>query len=392
MSLRICRLGSVVVFALIAGSARAQSDAPDFGEPLAGLNERELARFEAGRAAFLERRTPEEGLGPVFNDRSCGACHNSPALGGGSPRLAIRFGASRGSEFEPLEALGGSLLQERGIGAANGCRFRAEFVPEQADVVAGRRTTPLFGLGLVDALADETLRALAAEQRARTPELAGTVSEVSDLATGGRAVGRFGWKAQNPNLFQFSGDAYVNELGITSPQFPDEICPQGDCSLLRCNPAPGLNDPNAESVARFADYMLLLAPPPRAEISAQVQRGEAQFEALGCGGCHVSALQTGEHEVAALSRVTFHPYSDFLLHDMGRLGDGIEQAAAGPRMMRTAPLWGLRRSDSLLHDGSASTPSEAILAHDGQAAASREAFELLTRAERRSLLEFLDSL
>ena len=204
-------------------------------------------------------------------------------------------------------------------------------------------------------------------------------------------VGKFGWKAQVPNLFQFSGDAYLNEMGITSPMFPDENCPQGDCNLLVCNTG-GVNDADGADVAKFANFMRFLAPPPRGPVDDDARRGEAVFYATGCFSCHAPALRTASHPVAALDHVTFFPYSDFLLHDMGSLGDGIEQGIATGSEMRTAPLWGVRTRAKLLHDGRATDLAQAILAHDGQGKRSRNAFASLDATAKRRLLAFLKSL
>ena len=166
--------------------------------------------------------------------------------------------------------------------------------------------------------------------------------------------------------FKAAADAYLNEMGITSPFFPNENCPQGDCSLLTGNPAPGLNDDGA-GVEAFANFMTLLAPPPRGPITKDVAAGEVVFMSLGCASCHVPELKTGSHPVKALAHQTFFPFSDFLLHDMANLGDGIEQGRATGPGMRTAPLWGLREIKRFLHDGRATTIDQAIRAHDGQA-------------------------
>src|SRR5205823_1907120 len=140
--------------------------------------------------------------------------------------------------------------------------FVAELVPKEATIVAQRRTTPLFGLGLVDAVPEKALQDLAALERAVDASAAGIAAMVPDISKNRLAVGRFGWKDQNPTLFQFAGDAYINEMGISNPEFPNESCPQGDCSLLAGNPAPGLNDDGGDVVA-FTDFMSFLAPPPR---------------------------------------------------------------------------------------------------------------------------------
>jgi CxxC motif-containing protein (DUF1111 family) len=204
-------------------------------------------------------------------------------------------------------------------------------------------------------------------------------------------VGRFGWKAQVPTLFQFSGDAYLNEMGITNPEFQGENCPQGNCAALAHNPVLALNDDGAGVVA-FTDFMTMLAPLPRGPRSLQVVHGSGVFARVGCASCHTPALVTGTSPIAALSNKVFRPFSDFLLHDMGALGDGIVQGAATGRQMRTAPLWGLRTRSLLLHDGRATTIVAAITFHGGQAAASRNRFLRLGLFDRSALLSFLRSL
>src|SRR5262249_47149831 len=193
--------------------------------------------------------------------RSWRGCPGRGGAGGGSAALGTRFGTTAGGVFDPLARLGGSLIQSQGIGAAGACTFVGEVVPPGA-TAASRRTTLLFGLGLVDAVPDGTFVALARDQARRHPRVAGRPSRVADLVAGTVAVGKFGWKAQVTNLLQFSGDAYLNEMGITTPLFPDENCPQGDCALLACDPVPGVDD-DLEDVVAFADFMTMLAPPPR---------------------------------------------------------------------------------------------------------------------------------
>ena len=366
--------------------------APDFGQPLAGLTSDQLARFDAGLDEFNEVETVPEGVGPVFNDVSCASCHSGAAVGGGSDILETRFGTIGGDGlFDPLAPLGGSLVQKKGIGATGNCEYLAEDVSPEATIVAERRTTPLFGFGLVDAVPDATFWALAQIEAAHPDGIRGVVSVVTNLATGRQVVGKFGWKAQVPTLFQFSGDAYLNEMGVTNPMFPDESCPQGDCSLLSCNPAPGLND-DGTAVQAFADFMSFLAPPPRGPITAQVGLGEVVFVGIGCAGCHTTVLRTGANPVAALNKVYFHPYSDFLLHDMGSLADGITQNHATGKLMRTAPLWGLRRIATYLHDGRTSTLDGAILAHDGQAKKARDRYAALGATAKSWVQAFLNSL
>jgi len=373
----------------VAGATELAATAA--GNPLPGSTADEVARFQAGKAEFEAAETPAEGLGPVFNDNSCAACHSVPATGGGSTRVETRFGAIAGGVFDPLASLGGSLIQEHGIGIAGDCNYVGELVPAQGTLRSGRRTTPLFGLGLVDAVPDGAFGALAAFERRFFPGEAGRVALVHDIAQNRDRPGRFGWKGQVPSLHQFAGDAYLNEMGITSPEFPDENCPQGDCSLLRCNPLPTLND-DGSGPAAFQDFMTFLAAPTPGTVTTAIAHGRQVFNVVGCNHCHAGTLVTGNSPSAALRQKAFHPYSDFLLHDMGSLGDGIALGAAHGREFRTAPLWGLHNLSTFLHDGRASSIPEAIQAHDGQARRAREAFRALRPGDRSDLLQFLGSL
>jgi CxxC motif-containing protein (DUF1111 family) len=368
--------------------------APPAGSPLPGLTAAQITAFNNGRGAFNRDATVASGLGPVFNETSCGECHSAPAAGGGSGQQNVtRIGRRVGGVFDPLTSLGGSLLQDRAIGSRNGSlhNFAPERVPAEATIVAIRRTTPLFGLGLVDATPDADFVALAAAQAARGDGMAGRVNMTDNIRAGMKTVGRFGWKAQVPTLFQFAGDALVNEMGITTPDFPNENCPQGNCAELAFNPAPGINNAGSEPLA-LTDFMLMLAAPPRATPTADSILGEQTFETLGCAACHVSTLTSGSSPIAALDHQIYHPYSDFLLHDMGALGDGLEMSSSTGTEMRTEPLWGLRFINRYLHDGRATTLEAVIAAHDGQARASRDRFNALAANARAQLLAFLRSL
>lgn len=390
----ICSVASPELF------ARRRTVNPSRGpRPLPGLTPEQRARFEAGHAEFDKQQTIDDGLGPVMNGRSCSQCHSTGGVGGGSGTTVTRFGrmTSQGV-FDPLIRLGGPVLQRARIGLNEGSpfEFRPEFVPREATIVVERVSQPLFGLGLVDATPDATFISLAADQAARNDGTAGRVNMVHNLAAGMNTVGKFGWKAQVPTLFQFAGDASLNELGITNPFFARENCQNGFCENLAFNPRPGLND-DGTGMAQLTDFMILLGPPPRGKITGEVLAGEAVFQRIGCESCHVSTLQTGPNEIAALDQITYHPYSDFLLHDMGTLGDGMHEGAASGREMRTAPLWGLRFQPAVLfrlflHDGRAQTIEEAVLAHDGQGRAARERFQALDETERAQLLAFLKSL
>ena len=378
-----------------AGPAlETQAGATTLGGPLAGLTPEQLALFHEGRDEFEEVDDAEDGLGPVFTEASCATCHTGP-IGGTNGRVETRFGRWGPNGFDPLTELGGSLLQDHAIGlVGKGDRpfvFVPETVPPQANVKAGRITLPLFGMGLVDGVSDQTLLLLARLQARYVPQVQGTPHMVKEIKTGAMRVGRFGWKAQVPTLHQFSGDAYLNEMGITSPEFPEESRPQGSAEALAFNPKPGLND-DGENVQRFVDFMSLLGPPPRGRRSFAADIGGVVFVSAGCAYCHIPTLVTGNSSVAALSGKTFHPYSDFLLHDMGTLGDGIVQGQAGPRMMRTSALWGLSSRQTYLHDGRAKTIQDAILQHGGQGAWSRDRYNRMGPYYRFLLDAYLRSL
>jgi len=398
----------VVVFAFAASLAggrsravRVPSDAAgtQFGLPMQGLTAEQRDRFESGRTAFTLQHGGVDGLGPVFNGTDCLQCHHLGGImvsltpGGSSEFRVTRIGRRVNNVFDPMTEFGGPVLQNNGLNEFEvpNHPFRGERVPQGAVFVSPRTSQPLFGLGLVDATPDETFIALAQMQAINDPATAGHVNVVTNLAMNTKTVGKFGWKAQVPSLFQFSGDALVNELGVTSPLFPHENCPGGDCNELAFNPMPALND-TGDLLRRIADFMLMLGPPARGPITPDVQLGEMAFNEIGCGSCHVSTLTTGGNEIAALNHKNYHPYSDFLLHDMGSLGDGIENDAAKGNEFRTQPLWGSRARHSFLHDGRATKIEDAILAHDGQGSGARERFKALDPIARSNLVKFVKSL
>jgi CxxC motif-containing protein (DUF1111 family) len=366
---------------------------PAAGDALAGLTAAQRAAFADGLADFKSVEEVADGLGPVFNERSCAACHTTPAVGGGSARTVTRFSRRVNGVYDPLTSLGGSLMQDHALTLADGVShvFNPESVPAVATIVVHRRTTPLFGLGLVDATSDADFIALAQMQASRGDGVAGRVNMVDNIRAGMKTAGKFGWKAQVPSLFQFSGDAYVNEMGITTPDFPNESCPQGNCAELSFNPAPGINDDGSGPVL-LTNFMSLLAAPPRAAQNRDTDDGEAQFDRIGCTACHVATMHTAANAIAALDRKTYHPYSDFLLHDMGALGDDLEMGNSTGREMRTTPLWGLRFVTTYLHDGHATTLDQAILAHQGQGSGARDRYTALPATVKSKLIAFLQSL
>jgi CxxC motif-containing protein (DUF1111 family) len=421
ISAALLGVGGLLFVMLAMGSG--SNGPPNFGKPLAGLSSANQALFVAGLANFTSPDTPQTGLGPVFNNTPCSACHTTPAVGGGSTLLETRYGTVTNGVFNPLTQYGGSLIHAQGIGTfptlvesplgpvGTLVDFVGQIVPQPpavpngpATIVAGRRTTPLFGLGFVDAVPTWTFQALAEVERLLTPETAGRVNIVSDVPADGEEAqalaGRFGWKCQHSTLFAFSGDAYLNEIGITTPLLPDENIPQdptqgrlANPALLAANPGPQpTNDPDNSSITQFNQFMTLLAPPPPLPQNAQARQGAQIFDSIGCANCHTPVLKAGPSPIPQINNQVFHPFSDFLLHDMGTLGDGIAQSGAGQTEMRTAPLWGVRVLTTFLHDGRANSLNEAIVDHAGQGAAASQAFIDLSATQQAALIAFLNTL
>ena len=364
----------------------------DYGEPIQGINGKEFELFRLGLEDFLEVEDSEEGLGPVFNGRSCAECHASPRIGGISTISEFRAGTlNADGSFEEPE--GGSLIHLFSILPHE----TQAVIPPGVNVVAKRRPLPLFGDGLVEAVPDELLVALEDPGDSDGDGVSGRVHWVTDKDTGQLQAGRFGWKAQQSSLFTFGAEAYRNEMGITSELFPNEMCPGGDCEIIELvDPVPDPEDGPDRStglsgIDNFANFLRLLGPPPRGEQNAQTQRGEALFAEMRCTACHVPSLTTGSSPFGALSRKRFLPYGDFLLHNIGT-GDGIQDGDAAPEEIRTMPLWGLGARAPFLHDGRAANIEQAIEFHSLEAESSRVLYEALSEEDRQDLLAFLKSL
>ena len=364
---------------------------PGFGLPLPGLTGDQLAAFEDGKGDFEDVETKVSGLGPIFNRDSCAACHSVPALGGSSRVFVTRFGRVANGVFDPLASLGGSLLQERAIDPSG-----LEHVPREANVVAQRQSTPLFGLGLIEAIPDTTI--LRGVRTKPMDGVLGRASMVLDVATQKTLVGRFGWKGQQATLLSFAGDAYLNEMGITNRLFPTENAPNGNVALLKkldtvSDPEDQVDPASGKAgIDLLADFMRFLGPPPTQPVTASNTFGAKLFLDTGCASCHTPVMFTGPSTITALNAKAVMLYSDLLLHDMGTLGDGIVQGTAGARDMKTPPLWGLRASGPYLHDGRAMIIEDAIKAHDGEAKVSKDRFQKLTRDQQALLIEFLKSI
>jgi CxxC motif-containing protein (DUF1111 family) len=379
--------------ALIATALVSAQRAVLPGDPLPGITPTEFSEFRLGLDDFTEVETPEDGLGPAFNATSCAACHNVPAIGGGSVVAETRAGYRTAAGVTGLDKDGNTLMHLFSV-PPHKCQPAA---PDDANVFARRVPLPVFGTGLVEAIPDDTIRALEDPFDRDGNGVRGRAALVDDVATGRRRVGRFGWKAQQATLLAFAGDAYRNEMGITNDLFPREYAYGiADADMARCDTRPDPEDvrnplTGRRGIDNFEAFMKFLAPIARGPIDAAVLDGERVFMAVGCAACHIPALTTGPSVNPLFNRKTVPLYSDLLLHDIGT-GDGIQQAAAGGDEIRTPALWGLRLRRPLLHDGSASTIEEAIARHQREADLAARGFRSLREEDRSRLLAFLRSL
>lgn len=370
------------------------------------------AAYDQGLAEFNKSETTADGLGPVFNDVSCQACHKGPIDGGASQVKVQRAGYFDGVNF--IDPPGGSLIPARAIDPS----IQAH-VPRDANVTAFRTSLSTLGDGYVEAIPDSAIIQIASDQPKLSKGLINGQYILVDLleAPGKKGIGKFGWKSQHASLVSFSADAYRNEMGITTPLFPSE--PTSNGRSVESFDKGGRPNDTTEAVLLSADFIRSTKVPARtpgsldpvnrkgqkAPTSRQLalNQGEQAFVSTGCGICHTASFVTapagsvingGAYAVpAALGGMTIHPYSDFLLHDIGT-GDGIVQngGQATRNKIRTAPLWGLSKRRIFLHDGSASTLSEAINRHAGEAAAVVSAFQKLSPQANQSLMTFLNSL
>jgi CxxC motif-containing protein (DUF1111 family) len=388
------------------------------------------------QANFEQFEAVSDGLGPLFNAQSCRECHQSPVSGGISQVMELRVGhKSPDGKFQSAEIpinhgseiiKGRSLVNQRAIcpNAVFPSTEIQERVPEAETIRTFRTPLGILGDGFVEAVDDSTLISISNRQCKQDGKICGLIVRVPILESPGETrVGRFGWKSQHASLLSFSGDAYLNEIGITNRLFPDEV-------TNLCNTVAEPNDrasaDGLTDIDRFARFMRATKAPARDAQQAggaTAKAGETLFAKIGCDICHVPTLTTaatgtvingGKFTIPeALGSKTFHPYSDFLLHDIGT-GDGIvvameehygkrmyqtqwrdlslEAYQAAANRMRTAPLWGARMQPMLMHDGTSLTFRDAILRHRGEASGVTARFEKLSEADQGAIIEFLKSL
>jgi len=414
-----------------------------YAQPVPALLEADRARFFKGRGLVRQIWVipPSEnreiaGLGPLYNRISCIACHAwngrgfSPATANEPMRsMLVRLsipGADAHGGPKPHPAYGGQL-NENGVPGVSG-EGRAEVrYTEQAvtlnggeqvklrkpsltfvdlaygafpsDMLTSTRIAPsIFGLGLLEAVPESSILALA--EAPKPAGIKGRVNRVWDVVQQKTVLGRFGWKANMPDLRQQIAGAFVGDMGVTSPLFPDENCTALQIACLK-SPSAGKPELSAEQMDATEFYHLALAAPrQRNADNTEVQHGAALFKQAQCAVCHVPELKTGDFaKFPILSQQTIHPYTDLLLHDMGdALADHRPDYLANGQEWRTPPLWGIGLAQKIepragfLHDGRARTLLEAVLWHDGEGAISAQDVKRMPAPDRQALLEFLESL
>lgn len=414
-----------------------------YSQPIPGLSDEQRALFDRGKSEFEQRWVVpfhiggHWGRGPLSNGEMCGDCH----AGGGRGRapdspdapvqsMLVRLsapGADRrgaplahpvyGLQLQSIGVLGKVPEEGRArvayteilVELADGQRItlrkpRIEFRdlnygPIGNDTLTSARVAPaLIGMGLLEAVAEETLLKIAASQRERG--FNGRLNRVLDVEQGRIVPGRFGHKANQPSLLQQAAVALIEDIGVTSRIFPREYCTAAQklCSTVASGGTPELPDSRLDALVFY--LQALAAPARRDRHDPLVVQGEKLFEAAQCSVCHLPALRTGDYpRLPQISNRLIQPYTDLLIHDLGNgLADGRPEYLAGARDWRTPPLWGIGLSAAVngnstyLHDGRARTLTEAILWHSGEAQGSRDAFAAMQRQEREALLAFLRSL
>jgi CxxC motif-containing protein (DUF1111 family) len=483
-TLLLLLIAAAVLLAVVVHSkGQAPAQPP---EALTGFDDQSNGFSDPGRRTADQKFFEEvehiapDGVGPIYNAQSCRECHQTPVTGGASQITELRVGHldSHGQFQNPEITInhGAEIIKDRNLVNDRAiCPEIQERVPETETLRTTRLTTNTLGDGYVEAIADETLIQIRKEQcKASRGKICGQAVKVLVPESEGKdRIGRFGWKDQHASLLAFAGDAYLNEMGITNRLQPTEvttICnppvattvPNNDLTkITEPNSLPDPTDNNLEDIDHFASFMRSLKAPARdtaAAATAEAKQGAQLFAKIGCASCHVETLVTGKSPAApggpglhadALENRTIHPYSDFLLHNVGT-GDGIPIALVehfgrerverrkrelqAPRAaetqerhqgktedecsesyqtavlegekhpdllrdtlcarnkIRTAPLWGLRLRSRLMHDGGSVELGDAIRRHKGEAEEVSERFSKLKPAEKKALLAFLQSL
>ncbi len=379
-----------------------------------------------------------DGLGPMFNRVSCSGCHTKDGRGrppennqGPMDSMLLRIsipGKAENGGVMPHPVYGDQISERAILHVAPEARAEISYTelpgaygdgakfslrqPRYAisglkygglgdDIMVSPRVAPaMIGLGLLQSVPDETLLALADPDDADGDGISGRPNDVWDSLARKNALGRFGWKANQPNLRQQNAGAAVGDIGIATSMAEGQNCTlaQADCAKAITGGAPEMSDEFLDKLTLYT--MTIAVPAQRNATDPAIRQGEELFRKLGCAACHMPTLQTRSvKDFPELANQTFHPFTDLLLHDMGEgLADNRPDFEASGREWRTPPLWGLglfpvvNKHDLLLHDGRARGAAEAILWHGGEAEKSREAFRTAAKPERDALIAFLNSL
>jgi CxxC motif-containing protein (DUF1111 family) len=375
-----------------------------------GIVEPNGDHFALDQQIYETQHDVNSGLGPVYNGRSCAECHQNPVSGGASQFTELRVGHldAGGNFVNPTVPIndgaasisGRSLINDRAV-----LPQAQEHIPVTENIRALRAALNTLGDGFVEAIDDSTLLALAAGQpQISEGRIHGEAIEVPVLEAPGQSrIGRFGWKDQHSSLLSFIGDAYLNEMGVTN-----RLRPKDETTIGKVTPDPEdvPDDLGLADIDHFAQFVRGTKVPPRDTTLAATpaaQAGDRLFDHIGCAACHVAHITTAKPGTVidggtfvvpvALGNKIIHPYSDFLLHDIGT-GDGIVQA--GPQdtanKLRTAALWGLRMRPRFMHDLKSLTLQNAIERHEGEAEHVVRRFRDLSETQKKELLTFLESL
>lgn len=437
-------VGEETITPLLGGeTSRPGVDRNAFALPAANLTKQEVRVFFFGNRLFNTNwiASPSstqgfDGLGPLYNRVSCSGCHlrdgRGQAPGGpeeemlsallrlslpgsdetGAPLPHPVYGeqlSDRALPKVPAEGRAAVSWQEIPGQYGDGTPYSLRqpsiaFVDLAYGALEGVQTSlrvapAMIGLGLLEAVPEARLRALADPEDADGDGISGRVNEVWDMTLGETVLGRFGWKANQPSLLQQSAAAAHGDIGLTTALFPAQNCTpaQGACLEAHGEEGPEIS---TEFLDKLVLYTRTLAVPlARGLDKPEVAAGAALFAELGCAACHRPTLVTGESELPALAGQTIHPFTDLLLHDMGPgLADGRPDFLASGSEWRTPPLWGLGLQQQvnghlfLLHDGRARGFAEAILWHGGEAEAAKEGFRALGATDREALIRFLEGL
>lgn len=417
-----------------------------FSRPLANIQATTLRQHSIGNSFFNQNwieapasAAGRDGLGPLFNARSCSACH--PHDGKGSPHtrgvnklgMVTRISIpGSGPHGEPLgDPTYGTQLADFALPSGQPeATIRLDFQKKQVylagrpfilhqpelklrdlafgplndEVLFSNRLAPaVHGMGLINEVAEETLLSFADPEDRDGDGISGRPNLVWDRQEKEKRIGRFGWKASQPTLKQQIADAFVNDIGITSSLFPHEAIPSAQALMMEGLEKSSGGSPEVSDrvVDRVTTYLATIAPPARRGVDKDsVLRGKELFHRIQCAACHIPEMKTRVNaSFPELSNQTIRPFSDFLLHDMGPdLADGRPDFEASGREWRTPPLWGIglqhvvSRHSFFLHDGRARNVIEAILWHGGEGQKSRDLFVALPQKDKEAIFEFLNSL